>query len=85
MRMVKATSKQVKLHIFVGLLSKSYWFSKKPPIIVASEASDLIFKIVIFHDVPPRSSTLYTVFSRTGWGGGGGGDFVRRSELLQDS
>ena len=36
--------------------------------IVTSEVSDLIFKIVISHDVPPRSSTLYTVFSRTGWG-----------------
>ena len=37
-------------------------------IFVVSEASDLVFKIVIFHDVPPRSSSLYTGFSRTVWG-----------------
>ena len=37
-------------------------------VIVASEASDLIFKIVIFHDVPSRSSSLYTGFSRNFWG-----------------
>ena len=38
-------------------------------IFVVSKASDLIFKIVIFHDVPRRSSTLYTgFFFRTGWG-----------------
>ena len=40
--------------------------------IVACEASDPIFKIVIFHDVPQRSSTIYTVFSRTGWERGWG-------------
>ena len=39
-------------------------------VIVTSEASELIFKIVIFLDVPPRSSSLYTGFSRTGLGRG---------------
>ena len=45
----------------VLLLSMYYLFSliySQNIIIVASEASDLIFKIVIFHDVPPRSLTL---------------------------
>merc|ERR1712082_270558 len=37
-------------------------------IIVARETSDLISKIVIFHYVPPWSSSLYTGFSRTVWG-----------------
>ena len=44
-------------------------------IFVPSGASDHIFKIVIFHDVPPQGPQVYTqgfpeLFG--GWGGGGG-------------
>ena len=48
----------------------------------ASKVSDLIFRIVIFHDVTPGPWTLYTRFSRISW--------VRRmrrerrSKFLQD-
>ena len=49
------------LHIFTPFLLKNWIMLKKiilkKEIFVASEASELIFKIVIFHDVPPRSST----------------------------
>ena len=49
----------------------------------ASKVSDLIFKIVIFHDVTPGPWTLYTGFSRISWA-----RRMRRerwSEFLQDS
>ena len=56
-------------------------------IFVASEASDLIFKIVIFHDVPQGPQVYTQGFPELfgGGGGGGGGDFVRWTYLLQDS
>ena len=68
------------LDIIIYFFGKEYnlyrlWIivaSEASALIVASEASDLIFKIVIFYAVPPRSSSLYTGFSRTVWGGGGG-------------
>ena len=49
---------------------------------VMSEAGDLIFKILIFHDASPRLSTFYHGVSRTGWGRKGEGRGL--SELLQD-
>ena len=62
-----ARDNKIFLHSTVELLHKGIYLFIHG-IIVASEASDLIFKIVNFHDVPPRSSSLYTGFSRTVWG-----------------
>ena len=56
--------------IQVSTPGNSLFFCLTKNFIVASEASDLIFKIVIFHDVPWRSSSLYTGFSITVWGWG---------------
>ena len=57
-------------------------------VIVANEASDLIFKIIIFHDVA-HGPHLYTMgfpeLAEGGGGGGGGSGFgwwVGKSELF---
>ena len=51
----------VTLVVIKDLINLSILMNKSPEsaavVIVASEASDLIFKIVIFHDVPHRSSS----------------------------
>ena len=50
-------------------------------LIVASEASDLIFKIIIFHDVPQGPQVYTQCFPELF--GEGGVEFVS-SELLQE-
>ena len=46
-------------------------------IFVAREANDLIFKIIILHEVPQDPQVYTQCFSERFGGGGGGGDFVR--------
>ena len=68
--------KSYKLNIYLDTeINHEDIYKLVPKLIVTSKASDLIFKIVIFHDVP-QGPQLNTQGFPELFGGGGGGDFV---------